>query len=146
VTAAWEAHCGDLWRAHVLAATGRDICDVVGPSPRRPADWTAMMRRLGVRSMDGVLSAFHGDPITSRRAMRGDIVRRGWAIGVCRGDRAEFIGGEMVSMSEVDVAWRLQAAPHLAHDTTSRNASKQHMPALPSDDADARHRSTEIGE
>lgn len=101
----WQAHCGDGWRAHVLAATGRDICAVVGPSPRRPRDWAAMMRRLGVRDMAGVISAVHGAPIPTRQARRGDVVRRGWAIGVCRGDRAEFLGGDMVAMRDVDQAW-----------------------------------------
>lgn len=103
----WAAHCGDMWRAHVLASGGGDICDIVGPSPRRPRDWAAMMRRLGARSMDGVISAVHGDPIPYRQAMRGDIVRRGWAIGICRGDRAEFFGGVMVPMRDVDRAWPL---------------------------------------
>lgn len=104
---AWADHCGDMWRAHVLATTGHDICDIVGPSPRRPRAWAAMMRRLGVRSMDGVIGAVHGQPVPYRQAMRGDIVRRGWAIGVCRGDRAEFWGGAMVPMCEVDQAWCL---------------------------------------
>lgn len=66
-----------------------------------------MMRRLGVRDMAGVISAVHGAPIPYRCAMRGDIVRRGWAIGICRGEKAEFIGREMVPMAEVDSAWRL---------------------------------------
>lgn len=102
---AWSNHCGDMWREHVLAATGRDICDVVGPSPRRPRDWVELMRRVMASSMDGVISAVHGRPIPVRQARRGDIVRRGWAIGVCRGDRAEFFGGEVVPMASVDGAW-----------------------------------------
>lgn len=103
----WSDHCGDRWRAHVLAETGQDICDVVGPSPRRPRDWVAMMRGLGVRNMAGVISAVHGDPIPFRQAMRGDIVQRGWAIGICRGDRAEFVGGQFTLMRDVDRAWQL---------------------------------------
>lgn len=103
----WARHCGDCWRDTVLAAGGGDICDTVGPSPRRPRDWVAMMRRLGVRSMAGVISAVHGQPIPPRRAMRGDIVQHGWAIGVCRGDKAEFFGGIMEPMSSVDHAWPL---------------------------------------
>ncbi len=101
----WSEHCGDRWRDTVLAAGGGDICDIVGPSPRRVRDWVAMMRRLGVRGMSGVISAVHGAPVPRRQAMRGDIVRRGWAIGVCRGDKAEFFGGAMASMAEVDEAW-----------------------------------------
>lgn len=104
---AWSAHCGDLWRAHVLAVTGQDICEVVGPSPRSPREWAAMMRRLGVRHLSGVVSAVHGAPIVRRQAMRGDIVRRGWALGICRGDRAEFAGGEMIEMSAIDEAWKI---------------------------------------
>lgn len=111
ITPDWYWHCGDMWRAHVLASTGRDICDVVGPSPRRAHDWVAMMRRLGVRSMDGVIGAVHGASVPYRQAMRGDIVRRGWAIGICRGDRAEFFGGEMIAMREVDGVWRLASFP-----------------------------------
>lgn len=103
----WQRHCGDFWREAVLTAAGRDICDIVGPSPRSTRDWVAMMRRLGVRDMNGVISAVHGTPISTRTAMRGDIVRRGWAIGVCRGDKAEFFGGDMVPMAEVHAAWRL---------------------------------------
>jgi threonine dehydrogenase-like Zn-dependent dehydrogenase len=102
---AWSHHCGDAWRAHVLAAAGRDVCDVTGPSPRAARDWAALMRRLGVRSIAGVIGAVHGEPIPRRTAMRGDIVLRGWAIGICRGDRAEFYGGEMVEMKHVDLAW-----------------------------------------
>lgn len=60
--------------------------------------------------MAGVISAVHGPPIVYRRAMRGDIVRRGWAIGICRGDRAEFFGGIFTPMREVDGVWSLKAA------------------------------------
>ena len=102
----WADHCGDRWRAHVFAMTGRDICDDVGPSPRRPREWVAMMRRLGVRDMAGVISAVHGAQIPPRRASRGDVVQSGWAIGICRGDRAEFFASKIVPMSEVDAAWR----------------------------------------
>ena len=107
---AWSEHCGDRWRAHVLAETGSDICKVVGPSPRGVREWTAMMRRLGVRDMSGVITAVHGPPIPRRQAARGDIVRRGWAIGICRGDKAEFFGGDCVAMRDVEEAWSLRRA------------------------------------
>lgn len=92
---------------HVLLTTGFDICDIVGPSPRRPRDWVATMRRCGVRNMAGVISAVHGSPILIRQARRGDLVQRGWAIGICRGDQAEFYGGAVAPMSSVDAVWRL---------------------------------------
>lgn len=98
----WSDHCGDRWRAHVRAATGRDICDIVGPSPRRTADWVMMMKRLSVRSMAGVIAAVHGGPLDIRRARRGDIVQEGWAIGICRGELAEFFDGEMIPIAAVD--------------------------------------------
>ena len=103
----WRDHCGDRWRRHVLQQSGLDICSVVGPSPRRPRDWVAMMRRLGVRDMAGVISAVHGPSIPIRQARRGDIVQRGWAIGICRGEIAEFYGEVMILMRGVDRAWRI---------------------------------------
>jgi hypothetical protein len=103
----WQDHCGDRWRAHVLEASGLDICAIVGPSPRRPREWCAMMRRLGVRSMSGVISAVHGAPIGRRLARRGDVVRKGWAIGICRGELAEFFGGDTAPMATIDEAWPL---------------------------------------
>lgn len=66
------------------------------------------MRRLGVRSMSGVVSTVHGAAIPARQARRGDVVRRGWALGVCRGDVAVFFGGETASMRDVDEAWAIE--------------------------------------
>lgn len=103
----WDRHCGDLWREAVLEATGRDICAIVGPSPRRPREWVATMRRLKVRSLHDVVTAVHGPEIDLRLARRGDVVRRGWALGVCRGELAEFFGGVAVPIGEVDAAWRV---------------------------------------
>lgn len=104
----WERHCGDLWREHVLAATGFDVSDVIGPMPRRPREFAAMMRRLGVRDLGGVVSAAMGQGIARRMAMRDDVVRRGWALGICRGPLAEFFGGDTVPMIHVDQVWRLR--------------------------------------
>jgi hypothetical protein len=103
----WARHCGDLWRHHVLMRTGRDICDIVGPSPRRPREWVAMMRRLGVRDMAGVISAVHGPPIDASAARPGDVVQAGWAIGICLGPVAEFYGRRQLAMGDVDRAWRV---------------------------------------
>ncbi len=101
----WDRHCGDLWREQVLSVSGIDVCAVIGPMPRRPRDFAAMMRRVGVRELGGVVTAAMGDPIPRRQAMRGDIVRRGWALGICRGQLAEFFGGDMVPMIHVDQVW-----------------------------------------
>jgi len=102
----WPRHCGDLWREHVLRMTGRDVSDVIGPMPRRPREFAAMMRRLGVRDLAGVVSAVHGESrINPRFAIRGDVVRHGWALGICRGEQAQFYGGVMLPMREVEEAW-----------------------------------------
>lgn len=103
----WDDHCGDGWRAHVLSATGRDVCAIVGPSPRGPRQWAATMRRLGVRGLGGVVAAVHGPAIPVRQARRGDLVRRGWALGVCRGELSEFHGGVMIPTRDADEAWRV---------------------------------------
>lgn len=104
----WSRHCGDLWREHVQRTAGLDICDLLGASPRSAADWAALIRRVGGRSMSDVISFVHGDPIPVRLARRDDIVRRGWAIGICRGDLAEFFGGDMIPMNAVDQAWAVK--------------------------------------
>ncbi len=65
------------------------------------------MRQLGVRNMSGVVTAVHGAPIPRRQARHGDIVRRGWALGICCGTHAEFYGDECVPMSAVDEVWKL---------------------------------------
>lgn len=101
----WPDHCGDRWRAHVLRETGFDICSVLGASPRRARDWVALMRRVNARCMSDVVSVIHGKSIPIRQARRGDIVRVGWAIGICRGDIAEFYGGQMAPMRDVHEAW-----------------------------------------
>lgn len=101
----WSLHCGDLWRDAVLSASGHDICDIVGPSPRRAAEWVAMMRRLGARTLRDVICAVHGQPVPLRAARRGDIVRSGWAIGICRGETSEFYGGLIAPLFDADEAW-----------------------------------------
>lgn len=69
-----------------------------------------MMRRLGVRDMAGVISAVHGPAIGTRQARRGDIVQIGWAIGVCRGELAEFYAGQVTPIGVIDAAWRVEVS------------------------------------
>lgn len=63
------------------------------------------MHRLGARSLHDVVCAVHGPAVDVRFAKRGDIVRKGWAMGVCRGEACEFFGGAMVPLNDVDAAW-----------------------------------------
>ncbi|MES2494644.1 MAG: hypothetical protein V4618_00890 [Pseudomonadota bacterium] len=92
----------------MLEATGHDVSEIIGPMPRRPRAFAAMMRRLGVRDLAGVVTAAHGESrLNSRFAMRGDIVRRGWALGICRGELAEFYGGVVLPMKGVEEVWQI---------------------------------------
>jgi hypothetical protein len=45
-----------------------------------------------------------GDPVPPLRAMRGDIVMVDGALGICRGEMAEFLDG-MQPMTRATVAW-----------------------------------------
>lgn len=58
--------------------------------------------------MADVITFVHGPAIPPRCAGRGDIVRKGWAIGICRGEDAEFFGGDFIPMAQVDQAWAVQ--------------------------------------
>lgn len=72
-----------------------------------------MMRRLGASDLGGVVRAVHGESrINPRFAKRGDVVRRGWALGICRGELAEFYGGAMTPMRDVDEVWPLVLSSH----------------------------------
>ncbi|CAN5445431.1 hypothetical protein BH09PSE4_BH09PSE4_18940 [soil metagenome] len=109
--ATWEQHCGDRWRLAVLTATTHDICAIVGPSPRRAGELAAMMRRLGVGDLSGLVSTVHGPSVSPRLARRGDVVRKGWALGICRGELAEYFGGMMLPIGEADEAWPIASWP-----------------------------------
>ncbi|WP_404714363.1 DUF6950 family protein [Sphingomonas sp. MMS24-J13] len=97
-----------MWGRHAAAA-GVDVAASLGPSPRGWRDAAEAMRRLGVRSLSEAVRIVHGAPLGSiRMARRGDLVRKGWALGICRGELAEFYGGVMAPMQQVDEAWAIE--------------------------------------
>ena len=107
--AGWDHHCGDVWRQAVQVAEGRDICDVVGPSPRSRREWRVMMARNNARSLHDLVCLLHGDALPVRMARRGDLVMFGrGALGVCRGELVEFYGGALVPLAACACAWHLQ--------------------------------------
>jgi hypothetical protein len=61
--------------------------------------------RLGVRCLADAVTKVVGPPIDPKQARRGDIVMKGSALGICRGDLAEF-ANLMLPMREVEKAWR----------------------------------------
>jgi hypothetical protein len=55
--------------------------------------------------MHDVVCAVHGAAVPIRSARRGDLVRSGWAMGICRGEACEFYGGVMAPLADADAAW-----------------------------------------
>ncbi|TZG26511.1 DUF6950 family protein [Sphingomonas montanisoli] len=107
----WPDHCADRAAGHVLAASGVDVWAILdAPPPRSWRDAAALYRRHGVRSLSELVSRALGPSLSPLLARRGDIVRRGWALGICAGEVATFFGGNAVSMAEVEEAWRIDDA------------------------------------
>ena len=108
--ATWARHCADEQAERVKARTGIDVWAVLGgQSPRSSRDYAALLRAHGQRSLSGLVSIVMGPAVPRGRARRGDVVRKGWALGECVGDHARFYGGSMVPMREIDEGWRLDA-------------------------------------
>lgn len=93
-----------------MEATGRDIWAELGGCPRSWREAADLYRRAGVRTLEGVVTKALGEPVNPRQAVRGDVVLLGGALGICRGENAEFFGG-MRPMGEVDAAWPLSRRP-----------------------------------
>lgn len=105
-------HCGELAFDAIAEARGCDAADLwaeVGGCPRNWREAAAVYRRMGVRTLDGFMTAVLGPPIPRRRARRGDIVMVRGSLGVCRGDLAECLGAT-VPMREADLAWSASGA------------------------------------
>lgn len=107
--ASWAWNCADEQAARVKARSGIDAWVTLGVAPPRSGrEYAELLRAHGQRSLSGLVSIVLGKPIARARAARGDVVRRGWALGECVGDHARFYGGEMVPMRLVDEAWRIR--------------------------------------
>lgn len=100
----WDGHCADHAVQWVVRQTGRDVWSELGGCPGSPKEAAALYRRLRVRSLRKAVGKVLGKEIPVSRAMRGDIVMAQNALGVCRGDLAEFMD-RMLPMRAVECAW-----------------------------------------
>jgi hypothetical protein len=103
-------HCGELAFDAIAAARDCDAAELWAQVGGCPRDWrqaAAVYRRLGVRTLAGFMTACLGEPIPTRRAMRGDVVMVRGSLGVCRGDLAECLGAT-VPMREAELAWSVR--------------------------------------
>lgn len=90
--------------------TGRNIWGELGGCPRNPREAADLYRRIGVRSLREAVGKVLGEEITPAFAMRGDVVMSQNALGICRGELAEFLD-RMLPMKEVVSAWRVRGKP-----------------------------------
>jgi hypothetical protein len=102
----WDWHCAELAAAHVKEKTGRDVWKEVGGCPRNAKQAAAVMRKLKARTLRSAVTKLFGRPVKPMLAMRGDLVMSNNALGVCRGEVAEFVDG-LVHMAKAECAWRL---------------------------------------
>lgn len=94
-------HCAEF----AAKALDRNIWDALGGCPRSWREAAALYRRLGARTLAEAVSAVLGPSIAPVRASRGDIVMIDGALGICRGDWAEFMD-RMQPMAKATRAWR----------------------------------------
>lgn len=99
----WQGHCAEF-AAREVGKSGRDIWAELGGCPRSWREAADLYRRLGCRSLAEVVTIVLGAPNDPRKAMRGDIVMIDGALGVCRGELAEFLDG-MQPMTKATAAW-----------------------------------------
>lgn len=105
----WSCHCAEPVVEAIDAASGRDVWAELGGCPRSWREAAALYRRIGVRTLAGVVTWVLGPPLASPKlARRGDIVMVRGSLGVCRGEVAVCIGAT-VPMREAEAAW--SAAP-----------------------------------
>lgn len=104
----WRRHCAEPAIAAASAARGRDLWAAVGGCPRGWREAAELYRRLGVRTLRDAATAMLGPEIDPKRAMRGDVVMANGALGLCRGETAEFMDA-VLPMRKVEAAWRAGA-------------------------------------
>lgn len=102
--------CAERAAEAVRAQTGRDLIAEIGGAPRTWRDAAALYRRFGVRSLAELTTKLLGEPISRKQARRGDPVMMRGALGICRGEVAEFIDATWPTRM-VDLAWRADGRP-----------------------------------
>lgn len=110
MTPDWDCHCADHAVRWVAEATGRDVWSELGGCPASPREAADLYRRLRVRSLREAVGVVLGPEVSVSHAMRGDVVMAQNALGVCRGDLAEFMD-RMLPMKAVECAWRVRGRP-----------------------------------
>lgn len=98
----WPYHCAEFAASQLPF----DVWEDLGGCPRSWRDAAALYRRLGVRCLADAATAVLGPPVNPKQAMRGDVVMAGGALGVCRGELAEFVD-QMLPMRRATLAWRV---------------------------------------
>lgn len=77
---------------------------------------------MGVRNLADAVSKVLGPPIDPKLAMRGDIVMVDGALGICRGEKAEFLDNWQ-PMKRVAKAWPVKGRPQSSGDKRERTRS-----------------------
>jgi hypothetical protein len=119
----WDGHCAEPAVARLKEATGRDLWGELGGCPRSWREAAAFYRKLGVRNLKGAVTKVLGKPQSPLRAMRGDIVLIGGALGVVRGDLVECLDG-MKPIGAAECAWPITGKPQSASGSRRRKNSR----------------------
>jgi hypothetical protein len=100
MTPEWHCYCVQ-WALDQQAPWIRDR---LGGWPRDWREAAALYRRFGVSSFPELVSQFLAE-VPTRQAMRGDVVMVDRALGICRGELAEFMDS-MQPMKRATRAWK----------------------------------------
>lgn len=107
----WDGHCAGFIGEHYKKVTGKSLWRKIGHRcPRSPKEAAALYRKLGVTNLEDAATAVFGEPVDVAFAMRGDIVMVDNALGICRGELAEFMD-RMQPIGRVERAWRITRNP-----------------------------------
>lgn len=96
----WTFHCAEF----ADARAGTQLEAALGGWPRSWTEAGTLYRRFGVRTLGDLVSKLL-EEIPPLQAKRGDVVMIDDALGVCRGEWAEFMD-RMQPMRKAQRAWR----------------------------------------
>lgn len=96
----WGWNCADFSNA----AAGVEIEKRIGPLPLDWREAAALYRRFEVTNLGDLLARLF-EEVPTLQARRGDLVMVDGALGVCRGEWAEFMD-RMQPMRRATRAWR----------------------------------------
>lgn len=114
----WAFHCADFANERA----GLNIESRIGPLPRSSRDAAELYQRLGVTCLGDLMSKLF-EEVPTRKAMRGDVVMVDGALGVCRGEWAEFMDN-MQPMRRATRAWSVKAGLNLANELSVRTENR----------------------